>query len=162
MLGKGGEEREAEDVQRTLVARIDRCRQILERCYRLPLLLVSVILSEKGGLLTVESIWGIETSLLEEEICVSDQWVSSNNLNEIYHNRDLSSGKIGALETVEVGRCWFELLFEKIGLLDHDQDAFQIRSILGRREFLESFSGVISSVLPYEPVGRFWSKWQAR
>jgi hypothetical protein len=99
------------------------------------------------GLQTIKSIRRIKTSLLKEEIRISNQRISSNDLNQVNHNRDLGPSKIGALEAVKVSRCGLKFLFKKIGLLDHDQDTLQIGSILGRGEFLKCFSSIVSSVL---------------
>jgi hypothetical protein len=38
-------------------------------------------------------------------------------------------------------------LFQEIGLLDHDEDAFDVRTVLRGGQFLKGFPGVIFAVL---------------
>lgn len=42
------------------------------------------------------------------------------HLYQVDHDTNLSSSKIGAFETIEVCCCGLKLLFEKIGLFNHD------------------------------------------
>lgn len=81
-------------------------------------------------ILTVKRICRIEARLLKKVVGIANKRISSDDLDQIYHDCDLGSHTVDTLEQVPVVGRRFELLFQEICLFNSKKHLVDIWGIL--------------------------------